>query len=132
MVIGGLLKSFIEIIFIYFVIQSTFYIFEIMSSKNILMGTKTFRIVTSIAMIFNLTAVIACLVCIFIVGFFPAIIGLSVMAFVPFLSRLYVKRKYPNISRSVYTILIIGNLLSMFLVLWASFVNAIDNVIARF
>lgn len=96
------------------------------------MGTKTFRIVTSISMVFNLTAAIACLICIFMVGFFPAIIGLSVMASAPFLSRLYVKRKYPNISRRVYTILIIGNLLSMFLALWASFVNSIDNVIARF
>ena len=92
---------------------------------------KTFRIVTSISMVFNLTAAILALISFAFVGFYPAIIGLCVMAAIPVTSRIYAKSRKGSTDRKTHFMLVFINLFSMLIVLWMSFVNLIDNVIPK-
>src|SRR5580765_1747413 len=67
-----------KILLIYFVIQSTFNIFEFQIVFEILimikMETKTFSVVTSISMVLALTVVVLSIIGIAITGFYPGMI----------------------------------------------------------
>jgi uncharacterized membrane protein len=95
------------------------------------MGSKTFSIVTSLAMVLTLTAAALSIIGIAITGFYPGIIVLFLVALIPIASKFYAKKisnKSNDFQRNYYTILTIINLLSILVVLWMTFVILIDRV----
>lgn len=96
------------------------------------MKAKTFKVVTSISMVFTLTAAILSIFSISIAGFYPAIIVLLFLALIPIASKYYVKKmisKSNDSQRNYYTTLTIINLLLILVVLWMTFVIVHDRIL---
>ena len=95
------------------------------------MQTKTFSVVTSVSMVLALTAAVLSIIGNTTTGFYPGIIVLSLVALIPITSKFYAKKiisKSNDFQRNYYTTLTIINLLSIFVVLWMTFVIVIDRV----
>jgi len=125
-----------KIILIYFVIQSTFNIFEFQIVFEILimikMETKTFSVVTSISMVLALTVVVLSIIGIAITGFYPGMIVFMFIALIPIASKFYAKKimgRSNDFQRNYYTTLTIINLLSILVVLWMTWVIVHDRVL---
>lgn len=92
---------------------------------------KIFRAVTLTSMTLTLTAAVASVIGIAITGFYPGIIVLLLMTFIPIASDFYSKKisNKSNISqRNYYITLTIINLLTILVVLWMTFVILIDRI----
>ena len=95
------------------------------------MGTKTFSVVSSIAMILTLTVATASIIGVTITGFYPGIIVLLLLALIPIASNFYARiiiNKSNVIQRNYFITLTIINLLTMLVVLWMTFVILVDRV----
>lgn len=96
------------------------------------METKSFTIVTSIAMVLAVTAALLSIIGIAITGFYPGIIVLSLIALIPIASKFYAKKlanKSNDFQPGYFTTLTILNLLAIFIVLWMTFVIVHDRVL---
>lgn len=95
------------------------------------MGTKIFRIVTSISMVLTLTVAALSIIGITITGLYPGIIVLLLVTLIPIASKVYTRKiisKSDDFNRNYYTILTIINLLLILVILWMSFVILHDRV----
>jgi len=95
------------------------------------MGTKTFRVVTSISMVLAPTVAALSIIGIAITGFYPGIIVLLLVALIPIASKYYAKKimgKSNDFQKNYYRTLTILNLLSILVVLWMTFVILVDRV----
>lgn len=98
------------------------------------METKTFRVITSASMALTLTIAALSIIGITITGFYPGIIVLLILAFIPIASKYYAKKitgKSKEYQRNYFTILTIINMLSILIVLWMTFVILIDRVFSE-
>ena len=96
------------------------------------MGTKIFRVVTSISMILTLTVATLSIIGVAITGLYPGIIVLSLVVLIPIASKFYAKKiisKSNDFQKNYYTTLTIINLLSILVVLWMTFVIVHDRVL---
>ena len=96
------------------------------------METKTFSIVTSISMVLALTVAVLSIIGVAIIGLYPGIIVLLVVALIPIVSKFYAKKiisKSNDFQRNYYTTLTIINLLLILVVLWMTFVIVHDRVL---
>ena len=96
------------------------------------MGTKTFRVVTSISMVLAPTVAALSIIGIAITGFYPGIIVLLLVALIPIASKYYAKKimgKSNDFQKNYYRTLTILNLLSILVVLWMTFVIVHDRVL---
>ena len=96
------------------------------------MATKTFSVVTSIAMVLALTVAVLSIIGIAITGLYPGIIVLLLVALIPIASKFYAKKimsKSNAFQRNYFTTLTIINLLSILVVLWMTFVIVHDRVL---
>ncbi len=55
-------------------------------------GMKTFKVITSIAMVLTLMVVVCSIIRIAIAGFYPGIVVLLLIALIPIASKLYAKK----------------------------------------
>ncbi len=95
------------------------------------MGTKTFNVITSLSMAVTILAALLSITGIVITGFYPGIIVLLFMPFIPIASKVYAKNilgKSNNFQKNYHTTLTIINLLVILIVLWMTFVIVIDRV----
>jgi len=95
------------------------------------MATKTFSVVTSLAMVLALTAAVLSIIGITITGLYPGITVLLLVALIPIASKFYAKKitiRSKGFQRNYYTTLTIINLLSILVILWMAFVIVIDRV----
>jgi hypothetical protein len=89
------------------------------------MGTKTFNVITSISMVLTIVVAALSTIGIEITGFYPGIIVLLLVPFIPIASKFYAKNilsKSNNFQRNYHTTLTIINLLLILIVLWMTFV----------
>ncbi len=96
------------------------------------MKTKTFSVVTSIAMVLALTVAVLSIIGVAITGLYPGIIVLLLVALIPIASKFYAKKittKSNDFRRNYYTTLTIINLLLILVVLWMTFVIVHDRVL---
>ncbi|MCD0472410.1 hypothetical protein [Flavobacterium sp. JAS] len=96
------------------------------------MGTKTFRVVTSISMVLAVTAAILSIIGVPITGFYPAIIVFVLVALIAIASKFYavkISNRSSDFQRNYYTISTIINLLIILVVLWMTFVIVHDRVL---
>jgi hypothetical protein len=96
------------------------------------MEMNTFRVVTSISLVFTLTVAALSIIGIAITGLYPGIIVLLLAALIPIASKLYTKKiigKSNNFQRNYYTTVTIINLLLVVVVLWMTFVIVHDRVL---
>ena len=96
------------------------------------METKTFSVVTSISMVLALTAAVLSIIGVTITGLYPGIFVLLLVALIPIASKVYAKKiinKSNDFQRNYYTTLTIINLISIFVVLWMTFVIVHDRVL---
>ena len=96
------------------------------------METKTFSVVTSISMVLALTAAVLSIIGVTITGLYPGIFVLLLVALIPIASKVYAKKiinKSKDFQRNYYTTLTIINLISIFVVLWMTFVIVHDRVL---
>ena len=96
------------------------------------METKTFKIITTIAMVFTLTTATLSIMGSVITGFYPAIIVFALLAIIPIASKAYAKKvsSKPNSSpKNYFTALTIFNSLIILVVLWMTFVIIHDRVL---
>lgn len=95
------------------------------------METKIFKIVTTVSMVFTLTAAILSVIGITITGVYPGIFVLLLISLIPIASKFYAKQissKSISFQRSYFTTLTIINLLLILVVLWMTFVIVHDRV----
>jgi len=98
------------------------------------METKSFSLVTSIAMILTLTIAALSIAGVTITGLYPGIMVLFLVALIPIVSKFYTKKiisKSNDFQRNYYTTLTIINLLSILVVLWMTFVILVDRVFSK-
>lgn len=96
------------------------------------MEPKTFSIVTSISIVFAVTATVISLISITITGFYPRIIVLFLMALITVASKFYGKKisnHSQDFQKNYYTIVTIINVLLIVIVLWMSFVIVHDRAL---
>ncbi len=96
------------------------------------METKSFSIVTSIAMVLAITAASLSIIGIAMTGFYPGIIVLSLVALIPIASKFYAKKmasKSDDFQAGYLKTLTIINLFSILIVLWMTFVIVHDRVL---
>ena len=96
------------------------------------METKTFSVVTSISMVLALTAAVLSIMGVTITGLYPGIFVLLLVALIPIASKVYAKKiinKSNDFQRNYYTTLTNINLISIFVVLWMTFVIVHDRVL---
>lgn len=96
------------------------------------MEPKTFSIVTSISIVFAVTAAICSLIGITLTGFYPGIIVLFLMALITVASKFYGKKisnHSQDFQKNYYTIVTIINALLIVIVLWMLFVIVHDRVL---
>ena len=95
--------------------------------------TKTFSVVTSIAMVLTLTAAALSIIGVTITGLYPGIIVLFLVALIPMASKFYAKQmsKSNDSQGQYYTTLTIINLLSILIVIWMTFVILVDRVFSK-
>lgn len=114
------------------VYQTTFSIFGLPTFLSLKMATKAFSVITSIAMVFTLTVAVLSLIGIAITGFYPGIVVLLLLSTIPVASKFYAKKNIGrpnNFRRNYFTVLSVINLLSIFIVLWMTFVIVHDRVL---
>jgi hypothetical protein len=96
------------------------------------MGTKTFNVITSISMVLTIMVAALSIIGIGITGFYPGIIVLLLVPFIPIVSKFYAKHilsKSNAFQRNYHTTLTIINLLLILIVLWMTFVILHDRVL---
>lgn len=96
------------------------------------MKTKTFSTVSSVALVLTLAVATFSVAGIVVTGLYPGMIVLWLLALIPVGSRLYAgkkNRESGGLRGNQYTLLAAANLLSVFIVLWMTFVIMIDRVI---
>lgn len=99
------------------------------------MKPKAFGVVTFIAMILAFVALIIGVFGVIFSGFYPAVIVLLLLVFIPVCSRIYPKKVVSNPSGfqpGIYRALTFLNLIIILTVVWMSFVILIDRVIPNF
>jgi hypothetical protein len=96
------------------------------------MGTKTFNTITSISIALTTILAVLSIIGIAITGFYPGIIVLLIVPFIPIASKLYAKKilsKNNDFQRNYHTTFTIINLLLILIVLWMTFVILHDRVL---
>lgn len=96
------------------------------------MVTKTFSVVTLIAMLLTLTAALLSLIGITITGLYPGIAVLVLIAMIPLGSRYYAKRtaaRGDGTHTHNFTPLMILNIVIILVVLWMTYVIVHDRVL---
>ena len=96
------------------------------------MKTRTFSIVTSIAMVFAIVAVVFSSIGFAMTSLYPGIVVIFLIALIPIGSKFYAKRistKSNDFQRNYFTTLTIINLLSILVLLWMTFVIVHDRVL---
>lgn len=96
------------------------------------MKPHVFKIIVALSMGITATAAILGLIALVITGFYPAIIPLSLIPFIPIGSERYAKRtvgESSDFQRTYYTTFAMLNLLAILVVLWLSFVITIERII---
>ncbi len=99
---------------------------------NLPMESKTFRIITSIAMVFTLMATLPGIAGLIITGLYPGFFVLLLLTLIPLASRFYAKKmdqKPDDVQNKYTTPLIVINLLVIFVALWMTFVIVHDRVL---
>ncbi|HEY3385964.1 MAG TPA: hypothetical protein VGK46_05605 [Saprospiraceae bacterium] len=95
------------------------------------MEAKTFRAITSISMVFTITAVVIGLIAVVTTGLYPGIAVLLLIALIPITSKVYANKrvsKSNNVQGHYFTPLALFNLLAILVVVWMSFVILIERV----
>lgn len=98
------------------------------------METRTFRFVTTLAMVLTLTVAALSLIGIAITGLYPGIIVLFFMALISMASKFYAKKivaKSNRFQKNYFTTVTIVNLLLILVVLWMTFVILVDRVLSK-
>lgn len=98
------------------------------------MEKKLFTVVSTISMIFLITAAVFSAIGTAFTGFYPGVAVLALLALIPVLSRLYSKKisaGSDNFQRNYYLIFTAVNLLVILIGLWMAFVILIDRVFSR-
>jgi hypothetical protein len=94
---------------------------------------KTFTIISTISMVLTIMVAALSIIGIVITGFYPGIIVLFLLPFVPITSKFYAKNRLDNKSnyfqKNYYTTLTTINLLTILIVLWMTFVILHDRVL---
>ncbi len=93
------------------------------------MEPKTFKVVTSISMVFTFTIAALSVIGVTITGFYPGIVVLLLVALIPIASKFYAKKKSADFRKKYYTTFTIINLLAIVVVLWMTFVIVHDRVL---
>ncbi|MBS0031394.1 hypothetical protein ACTJJ0_23250 [Chitinophaga sp. 22321] len=96
------------------------------------METKTFSVVTSIAMVLTLLVAVLSILGIAVTGLYPGFFVLLFVALIPIASRFYAKRigsRSNDFRKRYYTTFTFINLLSILVVLWMTFVIVHDRVL---
>jgi 4-hydroxybenzoate polyprenyltransferase len=93
---------------------------------------KTFTITTSISMVLTIAAAVLSIIGVSITGFYPGIIVLFLLSWIPIASRFYAKKitaSSNTFQKNYFTTLTIINVLTILVVLWMTFVIVHDRVI---
>lgn len=85
---------------------------------------KTFRMVNTVAIVLTLSAALLSLIGLFKTGFYPGVIVLCCLPFIPFASRALVRR-----SGHTHVVPFALNIVVILIVLWMSFVVLHDRVL---
>lgn len=98
------------------------------------MEKKLFTVVSTVSMIFLITAVVVSAMGTVFTGLYPGVPVLAILALIPVLSRLYSKKidaGSNSFKRNYYLIFTAVNLLVTLVGLWMAFVILVDRVFSR-
>ena len=98
------------------------------------MESRTFSVVSSLAMSLSLIVAALSIIAVPITGFYPGIIVLFLLALIPIASKFYAKKisnKSADVQKKQITALTIINLLTILTLIWMAFVILIDRVFSN-